>query len=143
MAEPQSFKNHAKFDPPYHFFLAPVVIILFILSVIDLIRNPGWMTAIQVLVVVWLFVLLLKMRVYPLKVQDRVIRLEERLRLQSVLPAALQPRICELSEDQLIGLRFASDAELQGLVEKTLAGNWNRKQIKEAIQNWRADDWRI
>lgn len=143
MAEPQSFKNHAKFDPPYHFFLAPVVIILFILSVIDLIRNPGWMTAIQVLVVVWLFVLLLKMRVYPLKVQDRVIRLEERLRLQSLLAPALQPRIPELSIDQLIGLRFASDAELPGLVEKTLAGNWNRKQIKEAIQNWRADDWRI
>jgi hypothetical protein len=72
-----------------------------------------------------------------------VIRLEERLRLAAVLPPSLQPRIGELSIDQLIGLRFASDAELPGLVEKTLGGNWNRKQIKEAVQNWKPDNWRV
>ena len=143
MAEPQSFKNHAMFDPPFHFFLAPVGIFLLISAIVEVVRNPGWMTGIHVLVMVWLIVLMFKTRIYSLKVQDRVIRLEERLRLAALLPAALQPRISELSVDQLIGLRFASDAELPALVEKTLGGNLNRKQIKEAIQNWKPDNWRV
>lgn len=143
MAEPQNLKNHTMFDPPFHFFLAPVGLILLGLAIYDLVKNPGWMTGIHVLAVVWLVVLVFKTRIYSLKVQDRIIRLEERLRLAAVLPAALQPRIGDLSIDQLIGLRFASDAELPGLVEKTLGGNWNRKQIKEAVQNWRADNWRV
>ncbi len=131
------------FDPPFHFFLAPVGLILLILSIIDVVRNPSWMTGVHVLVILWLVVLVFKTRIYALKVQDRVIRLEERLRLQAVLPASLEPRIGDLSVDQLIGLRFASDAELPGLVEKTLGGNWDRKQIKAAVQNWRADNWRV
>jgi hypothetical protein len=143
MADTQSFKNHTKFDPPFHFFLAPVGLILLILSIVEAVNHPGRMAYIHVAVLVWLVVLVFKTRIYALKNQDRLIRLEERLRLQSVLPAAMQPRIGELTVDQLIGLRFASDAELPGLVEKTLAGNWKRKQVKEAIQNWRADNWRI
>ncbi|MGA3185869.1 MAG: DUF6526 family protein [Bryobacteraceae bacterium] len=143
MAETQSFKNHAMFDPLFHFFLAPVGVILLILSIIEVVKNPSWMTGIHVLVILWLFLLVFKTRVYSIKVQDRLIRLEERLRLAAILPAALQPRISELTIDQLIGLRFASDAELPGLVQKALGGNWNRKQIKEAIQNWRADNWRV
>ena len=143
MAETQNFKNHAMFDPPFHFFLAPVGLILLILSIVDVVRHPSWMTGLQVLVILWLFILVFKTRVYALKVQDRVIRLEERLRLAALLPASLQPRIGELSVDQLIGLRFASDAELPGLVEKALGGNWNRKQVKEAIQNWKPDTWRV
>jgi Family of unknown function (DUF6526) len=143
MAETQSLKNHTMFDPPFHFFLGPVGLILLGLAIYDLVKNPGWMTGIHVLAIVWLIVLVFKTRLYSLKVQDRVIRLEERLRLQVLLPASLQPRIPDLSIDQLIALRFASDAELPGLVEKTLGGNWTRKQIKEAIQNWRADNWRV
>jgi hypothetical protein len=143
MAESQNFKNHAMFDPLFHFFLAPVGLILLIGSIWQLVKNPDWMTAVHVLVFLWLFVLVFKTRVYAIKVQDRVIRLEERLRLAAVLPASLQPRISELSLDQLIGLRFACDAELPGLVEKTLGGNWNRKQIKEAVQNWKPDTWRV
>ena len=143
MAETQNFKNHAMFDPPFHFFLAPVGLILLILSIVDVVRHPSWMTGLQVLVILWLFILVFKTRVYALKVQDRVIRLEERLRLAALLPASLQPRIGELSIDQLIGLRFASDAELPALVEKTLGANLNRKQIKEAVQNWKADNWRV
>ncbi len=143
MAEPQNLKNHTMFDPPFHFFLAPVGLILLILTIIEAVKNPSWMTGIHVLVILWLFLLVFKTRLYALKVQDRVIRLEERLRLAQVLPAALQPRISELSVDQLIGLRFASDAELPALVEKTLGGNLNRKQIKEAVKNWRPDNWRV
>jgi hypothetical protein len=131
------------FDPLFHFFLAPVGIFLVIASIVELYKNPGWGTGVYVLTMVWVFLLVFKTRVYSIKVQDRVIRLEERLRLAAVLPPSLQPRIGELSIDQLIGLRFASDAELPGLVEKTLGGNWNRKQIKEAVQNWKPDNWRV
>jgi hypothetical protein len=143
MADTQSFKKHTMWDPPFHFFAAPVGIFLLILSIIDVVKNPSWMTAIHVLAVLWIIAIMFKARLYAMKVQDRVIRLEERLRLQAVLPAALQPRIADLNIDQLIGLRFASDAELPGLVQRALGGNWNRKQIKEAIQNWRADNWRV
>jgi hypothetical protein len=131
------------YDPAFHFFLAPLGMIAFIWSVSELVRHPGWPTALHALGILWLVVLVFKMRIYSLKVQDRVIRLEEQVRLRSILPAAMQPRIAELSIDQLIGLRFASDGEVAGLVEKTLAGNWNRKQIKEAVQNWRPDNWRV
>ena len=82
-------------------------------------------------------------RIYALKVQDRLIRLEERLRLATVLPQELQGRIGELTQAQLVGLRFASDAELPGLVEETLKTQMGIKQIKQAIKNWRADDLRV
>jgi hypothetical protein len=72
-----------------------------------------------------------------------VIRLEERLRLQALAPAEWHSQIYKLTEDQLIGLRFASDDEVVELAEKALEGNLTRKQIKERIKNWRADDWRI
>ena len=112
-------------------------------AIVELVRHPSWMAGVQALVLLWLAILAFKTRIYSLKVQDRLIRLEERLRLQSVLPASMQPRIADLTVDQLIGLRFASDAELPGLVEKTLAGNWGRKQVKEAIVNWRPDTYRV
>jgi hypothetical protein len=131
------------FDPLFHFFLAPLGLILLIMAIVEAVNHPGKMAYIHVVVILWLFLLVFKTRVYSLKVQDRVIRLEERLRLAQVLPAAQQSRIPELTVDQLIGLRFASDAELPGLVEKTLAGNWKRKQIKEAVQHWRPDNWRV
>jgi hypothetical protein len=88
-------------------------------------------------------IIVFKVRLYALKVQDRLIRLEERLRLMQVLPEPLRARIGELREGQLVALRFASDAELPGLVEKTLAGNWKNAGIKKAIQNWRPDHFRV
>ena len=86
---------------------------------------------------------LLKIRTYPLKVQDRVIRLEERLRLQSLAPQEWHTHLHRLNEDQLIGLRFASDDEVIALAKQALEQNLSRKQIKERIGSWRADDWRI
>ena len=145
MAEkkPQTFENHAKVDPAFHFFLLPVGAFMLIASVVDLIRQPGWMTGAHVIVVIWAIVAVLRIRLYSLKVQDRVIRLEERLRLEKLLPEPLKSRIPELTEPQLIALRFASDAELPGLVEKTLSGNLNPKAIKQSIRNWRPDYFRV
>ena len=89
------------------------------------------------------FLAVFKLRAYPLKVQDRVIRLEERLRLQALAPAAWHAQIYRLTEDQLIGLRFAADDEVVELAKQALEHNLTRKQIKERIKNWRADYWRV
>jgi hypothetical protein len=89
------------------------------------------------------FVALFRMRQYPLKVQDRVIRLEERLRLQALAPAEWHSQIYRLTEDQLIGLRFAADDEVVELAKQALEHSLNRKQIKERIKDWRPDNWRV
>jgi hypothetical protein len=141
--ESQTLKSHTRFDPLYHFFLAPLALAFIIESIVRIVRTPDWTATVHLIGAVWAFVLVGKVRTYPLKVQDRVIRLEERLRLREQLPTVLQPRISELTEDQLIGLRFASDAELPDLVPKALDGKWNRRQIKQAIRTWRSDTWRV
>ena len=139
----QSIKNHTRLDPAFHQFLIPVALILLIGAIVNLIRNFGWSSGFHALAVVWAIIAMFKIRLYALKVQDRVIRLEERLRLQGLLPEPLRTRAGELKEDQLIALRFASDGEVPGLVDKILTGNLNRQQIKEAIQIWRPDYWRV
>ena len=142
-SQPQNLKNHARFDPPFHFVLLIVFLANLIISIVYVVKHPCFYSAWFVVLSVAAILALLKMRLYPLKVQDRVIRLEERLRLQALAPAEWHKQIDRLTEDQLIGLRFAADDEIVELAKQALEKNLNRKQIKERIKNWRADHWRI
>jgi hypothetical protein len=139
----QNLKNHARFDPMFHGFLFVGALLLLGATIYALIRQPDWMGAVRLFGVLWVIVLMFKTRLYAMKVQDRVIRLEERLRLAQLLPEPTRGRIGELSEGQLIALRFASDAEIPGLVQQTLGGKWEPKQIKSAIKSWRPDYLRV
>lgn len=148
--QPQNLANHTRFDPLFHFFLAPVFILGAILALVHFFAHlsdssfrDNFHAGLIILLAVALLVWLTKTRLYALKVQDRVIRLEERLRLTQLLPEALRSRIPELTEEQLIAVRFASDAEVPKLVERTLKEKLSRKQIKQSIVNWRGDYWRV
>jgi hypothetical protein len=101
--------------------------------------HNGWVLVLSLA----LIIVFLKIREYPIKVQDRVIRLEERIRLQALAPSEWHTQIYRISEAQLIGLRFAADDEVVALAKQALEENLSRKQIKERIKNWRADDWRV
>lgn len=142
-SQPQDFKHHARFDPLYHFFLAWIAIASLVIAIVYAVRHPGFYSAWIAVVALAAFFAVFKIRSYALKVQDRVIRLEERLRLQTLAPADWRPRIGRLTEDQLIGLRFASDEEVVDLARQALEQSLNRKQIKERIHTWRPDHWRV
>ena len=142
-SNPQSYANHSRFDPPFHFVLAPICFAAIILSVMLLTRQPRMSSTLWVLLAVGLLITATKARSYALKVQDRVIRLEERLRLAMLLPEAARARIGELTESQLVGLRFASDAELPALAMRALNEGLTNKQIKQSIQSWRPDYFRV
>jgi hypothetical protein len=145
MSEPgqQSLKNHARFDPPFHFGLIWIFLANLVVSIVCVVKHPCFYSAWFVVMSVAAILVLLKMRLYPLKVQDRVIRLEERLRLQALAPAEWHTQIYKLTEDQLIGLRFAADDEVVVLAKLALEHNLTRKQIKERIKDWRPDNWRV
>jgi hypothetical protein len=139
----QNFQNHARLHPIFHLVLVPVFFINVVVAIIMLVRAPGWLTAWGLIMALALVVFLTLARMYPLKVQDRVIRLEERLRLVTLLPDPLRAQISDLSEKQLIALRFASDKEIPVLVQRTLSERLKNKEIKKAIAEWRADTWRV
>ena len=146
----QNLANHTRWDPPFHFFVLPVFVLALVLTLIHFFahlshsdfRENFHAFLLIVLALAWL-TLAFKARLYSLKVQDRVIRLEERLRLMQLLNEPLRSRIPELTEDQLCGLRFASDGEVAKLAEQALNEKLSRKEIKKAIQNWRPDYWRV
>lgn len=141
--KPQTLANHAKFDPSFHFLVAPVLLINVIVVVYYLFRFPGLGGTWLLLVSVALFVLAGRTRSYATHLQDRIIRLEEHLRLAAILPETLRVRLGELTDAQLIGLRFASDAEAPALVQRALDEKLSRSDIKKAVQNWRPDYSRI
>ncbi len=136
----QTYKNHVRFFPPFHFFVMPVLMVNFINAVWNAWTSLSIGTAFACLVAAALVVAALLSRAMVVTVQDRVICLEMRLRLRELLPPDLQSRIKELTRDQLVALRFASDAELADLTRQILAGSVStRKDIKLKIKNWQGD----
>ncbi|MBL8212368.1 MAG: hypothetical protein JNK87_16755 [Bryobacterales bacterium] len=139
----QSFSSHTKWSPPFHFFLTPILFfnVLYQGRILmrDLSFDAMWSVAVASALLVGAFLI----RIYSLKVQDRLIRLEERLRMKELLAPALYQRALQLTEKQLVALRFASDEELAARVTEALDQNLEPKQIKERVKNWRPDHFRV
>ena len=142
-ASPQNFENHARFVPAYHLVTFPLLAINFFFALYQVVTGFTWGNLVAFGAAVALILLFFLARVMALTVQDRVIRLEETLRMRALLPADLQSRIGEMTVKQLVALRFASDAELPGLARQVLDGRiQDQKAIKKMIHEWRADHQR-
>ena len=146
MAQPQSYKNHTRYDPLFHFFLLPILFVNLGFAIYATIHSwpfyrhthPWWI----VMSVVFLMIAG-NSRASALRAQDRVIRLEEQLRLADLLPEDELGLIDALKLRQFIGLRFASDAEVVALAKRAVSENLSEKQIKENVVHWRADHHRV
>ena len=136
----QDYAHHRRFDPWYHFVAFALVLLVLVLALVQLFRH-GAVFPLPVALV--LAILYLKVRTYALRVQDRLIRLEETLRMQAVLPEALRPRISHLKPGQMVALRFAADQELADRVTEALAEDLGGEAIKKRIQVWRPDTFRV
>lgn len=143
MSKPQTYKNHTRYDPMFHYILIPFFLLNFFVAVHHLVRHPGARSVWLLLLSIALFLLTGMVRGYSLKVQDRVIRLEETLRLSALLPPPQRAHFSELSVKQWVALRFASDAELPALAERAWTEKLTPDQIKQAIQQWRPDYFRV
>lgn len=141
--KPQTLANHARLDPLMHFIVFPVFLFSAIEATIHFVWRPSAHSAAFFVLSIAAVIAVTKIRTYSLRVQDRVIRLEERLRLASLLPEALRSHIPELTEKQLIALRFASDGEVTRLAERAWTEKLSAADIKKSIQTWRPDYWRV
>ncbi len=143
-AKPQSFANHAQMVTGFHYVTGPLTIVYLVWSIARAVSARDANSVHELVGAGALFGVYAFARLFPLRAQDRIIRLEERLRLEKRLPAALAARIPELTERQLIALRFASDEELEALVRDVLDGKFeSAKAIKQSIRNWRPDHFRV
>ena len=141
---PQTFANHTRWQPPIHYFVLPVMLINVFWAVIVFVKDPNWNSGWWIIVSLALLVLVFFVRLNPLKAQDRIIRLEERLRYQQVLSPSLLQQTSALKPGKIIALRFAGDDELEELVSAVLAGKFSKNsEIKRAIKHWRADTFRV
>ena len=140
----QTFSSHRRWIPLWHFFALPVLIINVFVVAMRYVRDPqlinGWAVIVGLARAIGIFI----SRSMPLRAQDRIIRLEERARLERVLPGDLRGRVGELTASQLIAIRFAADDEVPDLTRRTLNGELKSQgDIKRAIRNWRADTLRV
>lgn len=144
MAETQNFQNHVRWYPLVHFFLTPIFLFNIIWQAVRLYQEPSWDRAESLLLAVALIGLQIAARLQALKAQDRVIRLEERLRYRETLPADLAAQASKLPISKILALRFASDEELPELARRTVNGELKTsKEIKQSVKNWRGDYLRV
>lgn len=142
--KPQTFASHRRFIPAFHFFVLPVLYINVVVVGYFLVRYPNLANFWRLLVAIALATGMSWLRFMPLRAQDRIIRLEERARLERVLPTDMRGRIGELTPSQLIAIRFAEDEEVADLTRRTLNGELKTPgEIKRAIRNWRSDHLRV
>lgn len=144
MSEKQTFENHVRWHPPFHFVLTPILLANFIFAIVRLVQDFNVDRIAYLIIAVALILIALLARINALKVQDRVVRLEEKLRYREVLPKELAARAESLRTGQIIALRFAGDGELAALVERVLNNEFEKTaDIKKAIKNWRGDYLRV
>jgi hypothetical protein len=140
---PQSFKNHARLVPGFHFVALPLIMVNLVWSIVVVVRHPEAGTLRELIVAVALTLVALFARQFAVTVQDRVIRLEMRMRIREICPPDLAARVHEFTPGQLVALRFAGDAELPALTRKVLDDKIaDRKAIKRMIKDWQADHLR-
>ena len=140
----QTYANHRRLVPSFHMAVFLALVVNAGWTLWQVMRHFSWANLVSALLGVALLRLFFHIRSFATGNQDRIIRLEMRLRMERVLPADLKSRISEFSVDQLIALRFASDAELPELARKVLGEkNEDRKSIKQTIKNWQADFQRV
>ena len=140
----QTYASHRRYIPEFHFFVLPVLVANVIVTAVEFVLHPRFITG-------WIFVMAIALaigiwtaRAMALRAQDRIIRLEERMRLDHLLPPDMRARLDELGTGQLIALRFAPDDEVPDLVQRALSGELQRQgDIKRAIRNWRPDYLRV
>jgi hypothetical protein len=140
MADTQTYSNHVRWFPLVHFVIQPLLVINLLCHLVRLIMAPSWERGFWVLLSVVLILMVIAARLQALRVQDRLIRLEERLRYTALLTPELNARAAALRTGQMIALRFASDAELPFLIERTLNGEFEKtRDLKREIKDWRGD----
>ena len=136
----QTYKNHTRTYPPFHFVVLPILLLNLLNAVRHVWQAPNQSNGFAALVAFGLFMLAFTARAMALRVQDRVIRMEQQLRMRGLLPSDLHGRIHELTPAQMVALRFAGDGELENLVREVLAGKLaSQKAIKLAIKDWKGD----
>ena len=140
----QTYANHTRWHPPFHFFVLPVMIINVVWSIVYFFISPGWNRGWAIVVSLALLVLASVARTNALKAQDRIIRLEEQIRYQQILSDDCAQQARSLTIDQIIALRFAPDEEVEVLVRGVLEGRLKKSaDIKRAVNTWRADHLRV
>ena len=141
--KPQNYKNHAKFIPVFHYIALPLLLINFLAALFRLTQDINFYALNDLGLAVALIIVAVFTRLFALKAQDRVIRLEEQLRIQALLPDALKTNAGRLTMGQIVALRFASDEELAGLTQDALDHNTSPNALKQAVKNWRPDYNRV
>ena len=143
-SEPQNYGNHVRWVPAYHFLIGPILLLNLGWSLYQLVVAFSMAAVVAFLLAIALLSMFLHLRFFPLAAQDRLIRLEERMRLERLLPHEQRHRIEDLTVDQLIALRFASDAGVGDLAMAVLdEGQSDREAIKKRVTDWRSDHQRV